>query len=83
MKTTTLISRLIAASAVGLLTLAACSRGTTAGSASPAPSSAETGEIAHTTFDPSLGIHLDAMTRRPSGLYVQDLTTGSGAVATL
>jgi FKBP-type peptidyl-prolyl cis-trans isomerase FkpA len=83
MKSKTLVPRLIGASAVGLIALTACSRGTATNSANPAPSAAEMGEIAHTTFDPSLGIHLEAMTRRPSGLYVQDLTTGSGAVATL
>jgi FKBP-type peptidyl-prolyl cis-trans isomerase len=38
-------------------------------------------EIGRTTFDPSLGIHLDSMSRRPTGLYVQDLVTGNGAVA--
>jgi FKBP-type peptidyl-prolyl cis-trans isomerase FkpA len=34
-------------------------------------------------FNPSLGIHLDSMSRRASGLYVQDLVTGTGAVATI
>ena len=29
-----------------------------------------------------LGVHLDAMIRRPSGLYVQDLESGTGAIAT-
>ena len=38
-------------------------------------------EIGRTRFDPSLNIHLDSMTRRASGLYVQDLVTGNGAVA--
>ncbi len=40
------------------------------------------GDIERITFDPSLGVHLDQMTRRASGLYVQDLATGTGAVAT-
>ena len=29
----------------------------------------------------SLNVHLDAMTKRTSGLYVQDLTTGTGTPA--
>jgi FKBP-type peptidyl-prolyl cis-trans isomerase len=41
-----------------------------------------TGDVERATFDPELKIHLDSMTRRPSGLYVQDLVMGSGAVAT-
>ena len=45
--------------------------------AAPQPPS----EVARTTFDPSLGIRLDSMVRRASGLYVQDLVTGTGAVA--
>ena len=39
------------------------------------------GDIERTTFDPSLGVHLEAMTKRASGLYVQDLAMGTGAVA--
>lgn len=41
-----------------------------------------TGEVERTTFDPELKIHLDSMTRRASGLYVQDLVMGNGAVST-
>jgi FKBP-type peptidyl-prolyl cis-trans isomerase FkpA len=40
------------------------------------------GDVERTLFNPSLGIHLDSMGRRASGLYVQDLVTGTGAVAT-
>lgn len=40
------------------------------------------GDVERVVFDSSLGIHLDAMSRRASGLYVQDLVTGTGAVAT-
>jgi FKBP-type peptidyl-prolyl cis-trans isomerase FkpA len=40
-------------------------------------------DVARTTFDPSLGIHLDSMTARPSGLYVQDLVTGTGGIVAL
>lgn len=41
-----------------------------------------TGEVERVSFDPELKIHLDSMTRRPSGLYVQDVVMGTGAVAT-
>ena len=47
----------------------------------PAGAQGDASEIGRTTFDPSLGIHLDSMSRRPTGLYVQDLVTGNGAVA--
>ena len=47
----------------------------------PAGAQGDASEIGRTTFDPSLRIHLDSMSRRPSGLYVQDLVTGNGAVA--
>jgi peptidylprolyl isomerase len=65
-------------------TLAACGGGgtsATAASTAPVPQ-ALPGDVERTTFAPSLDIHLDAMARRPSGLYVQDLTPGTGAVAT-
>ena len=54
---------------------------TAAPAAAVAGAPADVSEIGRTTFDPSLKIHLDSMSRRPSGLYVQDLTTGNGAVA--
>jgi FKBP-type peptidyl-prolyl cis-trans isomerase len=56
---------------------------TVAPAAVPAPAGAQgdPSEIGRTSFDPSLKIHLDSMTRRASGLYVQDLVTGNGAVA--
>lgn len=38
--------------------------------------------VERTEFASSLNVNLDSMTRRPSGLYVQDLERGSGAVAT-
>jgi peptidylprolyl isomerase len=39
------------------------------------------GDVERTEFNPSLNIHLDSMTRRATGLYVQDLVMGTGAVA--
>jgi len=79
-----------------VFTIAACSGsgGTTpAGSASTTPSPVSNagramtpqpapGDIELTTFAPALNVHLDSMVRRASGLYVQDLQMGTGAVAT-
>jgi FKBP-type peptidyl-prolyl cis-trans isomerase FkpA len=53
----------------------------------PAPAqststSAPIDDVTRATFNPELNIHLDSMIRRPSGLYVQDLRVGTGAVAT-
>jgi FKBP-type peptidyl-prolyl cis-trans isomerase FkpA len=85
-------SRFASASVVAFA-LVACSQSTstttTTVSPTPAPAAApvtpgaagDQTEIAHTTFDPSLNVHLDSMSRRPTGLYVQDLVAGSGAVA--
>jgi FKBP-type peptidyl-prolyl cis-trans isomerase len=39
------------------------------------------GDVEQATFAPSLGVHLDQMLRHGSGLYVQDLKVGTGAVA--
>jgi FKBP-type peptidyl-prolyl cis-trans isomerase FkpA len=39
------------------------------------------GDIERTEFNPSLGVHLDQMVKRASGLYVQDLTPGTGLIA--
>ena len=54
---------------------------TVAPAAVPVGAEGDASEIARTRFDASLKIHLDSMTRRASGLYVQDLVTGNGAVA--
>ena len=61
----------------------ACGGGSSsaATSAAPAPQPIA-GDIERTTFAPSLGVHLDQMTKRASGMYVQDLTPGTGGVAT-
>jgi FKBP-type peptidyl-prolyl cis-trans isomerase len=39
------------------------------------------GDVERTNFAPSLNVHLDAMVRHASGLYVQDITPGTGAIA--
>ena len=39
------------------------------------------GDVERTQFNPSLGVHLDQMVKRASGLYVQDLSAGTGAIA--
>jgi FKBP-type peptidyl-prolyl cis-trans isomerase FkpA len=39
-------------------------------------------EVTQTTFASALNVRLDSMLRRPSGLYVQDMMMGTGAVAT-
>jgi FKBP-type peptidyl-prolyl cis-trans isomerase FkpA len=54
--------------------------GSPATSAVPAP--VPLGDVERATFASSLDVHLDRMVRRPSGLYVQDLVSGTGAVAT-
>lgn len=60
----------------------ACAGGSSSG-ASPSPAPIPiAGDVERTTFAPSLGVHLDSMIRHPSGLYVQDLETGTGAVVT-
>jgi peptidylprolyl isomerase len=71
-------------SAVVLLAGAACggSGGASAagGAATPVPF---VGEVERAQFDPSLGVDLTTMSRRPDDMYVQDLTVGTGGVATL
>jgi FKBP-type peptidyl-prolyl cis-trans isomerase len=79
------------ASIAASVVVVACSSGgggtptTTAASpaAIPTPtSSLPVDEVTRTTFSPELNVHLDSMIRRPSGLYVQDVRSGNGAVAT-
>jgi hypothetical protein len=72
------------ASLTAVLAVLGCSRGGTSTSAvasAPVPQ-ALPGDVERTTFAPSLGVRLDGMIRRASGLYVQDLTPGTGTVAT-
>jgi FKBP-type peptidyl-prolyl cis-trans isomerase FkpA len=38
-------------------------------------------QVEQTKFAPQLGVHLDSMLRRASGLYVQDTKFGTGGVA--
>lgn len=67
--------------AVGLIVLgsACASSAPEAASTTPVPIA---GDVERTAFDPALSVHLDSMTKRASGLYVQDMVMGSGAVAT-
>jgi peptidylprolyl isomerase len=68
---------------IGTLMVGACSQPPASTASSAPPPGADPEDVAHVAFDPSLGVHLDSMVHRASGLYVQDLVTGSGAVATL
>jgi FKBP-type peptidyl-prolyl cis-trans isomerase len=52
----------------------------TSSAAAPIPAVPD-GDIEHTTFGPSLNVELSKMTRRPTGLYVQDFEIGTGSVA--
>ena len=79
---------LLAACALALAgpAVSCAGRAPAADSGAPVPASASTpqpiaGDVERTTFAPSLGVHLDQMMRRASGLYVQDLKIGTGAIA--
>jgi FKBP-type peptidyl-prolyl cis-trans isomerase FkpA len=81
-------SRLVPVRAVSLLlaivgsTVACGGRGPSSGApSSPAPIPLAS-DVERTRFAPSLGVHIESMSRRPSGLYVQDLENGTGAVVT-
>src|SRR4051812_30598232 len=39
------------------------------------------GDVEPATFAPTLYVHLDSITRRPSGMYLQNLMISTGAVA--
>src|SRR6185312_6663435 len=76
----------LAAAGAGLFALA-CAHSAAPASTLPEPTTTTTvlppptGVVERTTFDASLGVHLDSMSRRASGLYVKDLRVGTGAVA--
>jgi FKBP-type peptidyl-prolyl cis-trans isomerase FkpA len=72
---------IVAAVAIAACAKAASSSTTVAPTAAPSAAPDDQSEIGRTRFDPALGIHLDSMSRRASGLYVQDLAHGTGAVA--
>jgi FKBP-type peptidyl-prolyl cis-trans isomerase FkpA len=67
---------------VCLALLAACGGGgsgaTVATTTVPQPIA---GDVERTQFAPALNVHLDQMVKRASGLYVQDLTMGTGTFA--
>ena len=69
-----------AALTILLLGALACGGGSASVSTTPQPVAIE-GDVERTTFAPSLGVDLSAMSKRASGLYVQDLEMGTGAVA--
>ena len=75
-----------AARATLLLTAFACGGSSGGGASAPASTTPQpvaiAGDVERTTFAPSLGVDLGAMSKRASGLYVQDLAMGTGAVAT-
>lgn len=67
------MSRLLRAAAFAgaLITAAAC--GSSTAPKTPVP------DIATTTFAPSLGVNLAAMTKTTNGVYYRDLSVGTGA----
>ena len=73
-------SPLLAAAALVIFGVACGSR--SAESSAAAVPQAIAGDIERTTFDSKLAVFLDSMTKRASGMYVQDRAMGTGAVAT-
>lgn len=67
--------------ALGVAAAGACAHGGSAATSPAANPQPVTGDVERTPFAPALDVHLDSMTRRASGLYVQDLETGTGGVA--
>jgi FKBP-type peptidyl-prolyl cis-trans isomerase FkpA len=75
---------LLTASAVACASAGPATSAPTAASttsvATPAPRPRPLGPVEQATFAPELDVHLDSMLRHASGLYVQDLRFGNGAV---
>ncbi len=72
-----------AAHVAALITFLGCGGGGTSGSSvstAPVPQYLP-GDVERTNFAPSLGVHLDSMSRHASGMYVQELAQGTGAIA--
>jgi FKBP-type peptidyl-prolyl cis-trans isomerase FkpA len=61
--------------------LSACGGGSSASAATTTVPQPIAGDVERTQFAPALNVHLDQMVKRASGLYVQDLTTGTGRFA--
>lgn len=80
MKLTPLVAALVVACTQGASSTTTTTT-TVSPSVTPIAVPADPSEIGRTTFDPTLHVRLDSMSRRESGLYVQDLVTGTGAVA--
>jgi peptidylprolyl isomerase len=80
--TTPRLCRAVTSLAVAVAAIACAGHSTPPAATSPAANPRPiAGDVERTQFSPSLNIHLDSMTRRASGMYVQDLVTGSGAIA--
>ena len=61
--------------------LAGCGGGSGASATTTTVPQPIAGDVERTTFAPALGVHLDQMVKRASGLYVQDLAMGTGSIA--
>src|SRR5690242_19598164 len=69
------------ASRIALICFASLAASCGGASAASNPTPEPLGEVERTHFAPELGVDLAKMIKRPSGLYVEDLATGNGSVA--